>query len=307
MCIIIAKDKKGKLPSMETLQTCFNHNSDGAGIMYVDKGRVIIDKGFMTFNDLKKHLEVLYKKFNDFKNKSLVIHCRIGTSGTNTKENTHPYCISDNYKDLHKTKVLCDLGMVHNGIISDYTPLDNKHNTNDTQEFIMKYLAPIYNNYKDFYKNEYILKGLEDITNSKLVFLDTNDNLYYVGEFIEDNGVKYSNGTYKPYTYTYISDYDGNYWNSYYDKKAKQYLEEGYTYLDKQEKVEKEKDYEEKDLVLLQPGWYIANDYGWEEVGDRTLYFNTSNYDLYEELDNGEMIKIGENTFVYDEDYYDVY
>lgn len=307
MCIIIAKDKKSKLPTMETLETCFNHNSDGAGLMYVDKGKVVIDKGFMTFNDLKKHLEVLYKKYNNFKNKSLVIHCRIGTSGTNTKENTHPYCISDDFKELHKTKVLCDLGMVHNGIITDYTPLDNVNNTNDTQEFIMKYISPIYKHYKDFYKNEYILSGLKDITNSRLVFLDTNDDLYYVGEFEEENGIKYSNSTYKPYTFKYIDDYDCSYYhNSWWDKKAKEYLDNGYTYLEKQDKVD-EKEYDEKDLILLQPNWFIANDYGWEEVGDRTLYFNTTNYDLYEELKNGEMIKIGENTFVYDEDYYDVY
>lgn len=307
MCIIIAKDKEGKLPSMDTLRTCFTHNSDGAGIMYVDKGQVVIDKGFMTFNDLEKHLKVLYKKFNDFKDKSLVIHCRIGTSGTNTRENTHPYCISEDFNELHKTKVLCDLGIVHNGIITDYTPLDNTNNTNDTQEFIMKYLAPIYNHYRDFYKNEFILKGLEDITNSKLVFLDKNDDLYYVGEFVEDNGVKYSNGTYKPYSYTYVPFHktgDSDYWNSYWDKQSKKYLNEGYTYLDKQEKVDNTDDLK---LELLQPNWYISNEYGWEQVGNRALYIDINTYDLYEKLDSGELIKIGENTFVYDEEYYDVY
>lgn len=305
MCIIIAKEKEGKLPSRETLQTCFNHNSDGAGLMYVDKGQVVIEKGFMTFSDLEKHLNLLYKKFNNFENKSLVIHCRIGTSGTNTKENTHPYCISDNFKDLHKTKVLCDLGVVHNGIINQYTPIDNKYNTNDTQEFIMKYLSPLYEHYREFYMNDYILEGLEDITNSKLVFLDTNDDLYFVGDFIEDDGVYYSNGTYKPYTYTYTK-YDYDKWNSYWDERAKKYLNEGYTYLEKQEKVN-EDEYDENDLYKLLPEWYISNDYGWEKVGDKNLYFNTRNYDLYEELDNGELIKIGENTIVYDEEYYTIF
>lgn len=310
MCIIIAKDKKSKLPSMETIETCFNHNSDGAGIMYVDKGQVVIDKGFMTFNELEKHLNVLYKKFNNFKNKALVIHCRIGTSGTNTKENTHPYCISDNYKELHKTKVLCDLGIAHNGIINQYTPLDNKHNTNDTQEFIMKYITPIYEHYRDFYKNEYILEGLSDITNSRLVFLDTKENLYYVGDFVEDKGVKYSNTSYKPYTfktYTYYGEeHDSEYWNSWWDKKTKEYLNEGYTYLDTQEVVDKNI-LKNKNLVLLEPEWIIQNNYGWEKVGDRLFYIDEDTYTLYEELDTGELLRVGEDTFVFNEDYEEVF
>ena len=310
MCIIVAKDKKSKLPSMDTLEMCFNHNSDGAGIMYVDKGQVVIDKGYMTFNDLKKHLEVLYKKFNNFKNKALVLHFRIGTSGTNTKENTHPYCISNSYKDLHRTKILCDLGMAHNGIINQYTPLDNKHNTNDTQEFIMKYIAPMYEHYRDFYKNEYILDGLSDITNSRLVFLDTKENLYYVGDFIEDKGIKYSNTSYKPYLYNYNSYYRGTeeeseYWNKWWDKKTKEYLDDGYTYLEKQELVNKE-DLKGSKLLKLEPNWYIQNDYSWEQVGDRTFYVDEDTYDLYEETESGEMILIGENTFVYNEDYEEV-
>lgn len=311
MCIIIAKDKKGKLPSMDTIETCFNNNSDGAGLMYVDKGQVVIDKGYMNFKELKKRLEVLYKKFNDFEGKSLVIHCRIGTSGTNTKENTHPYCISGNYKDLHRTKILCDLGMVHNGIINQYTPIENKHNTNDTQEFIMKYLTPIYTHYKDFYKNKYILEGLSDITNSRLVFLDTKDNLYYVGDFIEDNGVKYSNGTYKPYTYksytTYdYDDYDKYGWNSWWNKQTKKYFNEGYTYLDPQEVVSKDT-LRDRKLQLLKPQWIIQNNYGCEKVGDRLLYIDEDTYELFEELDSGEMLKIGEDTFVFDEKYEEIY
>lgn len=309
MCIIVAKDKKSKLPSMDTLETCFNHNSDGAGIMYVDKGQVVIDKGFMTFKELKKRLEVLYKKFDNFKNKALVMHFRIGTSGTNTRENTHPYCISDNYKELHKTKVLCDLGVVHNGIINQYTPIKNKHNTNDTQEFIMKYLTPIYNHYKTFYKNKYILEGLEDITNSRLVFLDTNENLYYVGDFVEENGVKYSNTSYKPYTFLSTKDYyleeDSEYWNSWWDKKSKEYLNEGYTYLDPKEVVDKD-NLKTRNLLPLKSTWFIQNNYGCEKVGNRNLYVDEDTYELYEELDTGEMLLIGEDTFVFDESYEEI-
>lgn len=307
MCIIIAKDKKANVPSMDIIKTCFEHNSDGAGLMYVDKGQVVIDKGFMSFRELEKRLEVLYKKFNNFKNKALVIHCRIGTSGTNTRENTHPYCISTNYKDLHRTKIFCDLGMVHNGVITEYTPVDNKHNTNDTQEFIMKYIAPLYEHYRDFYKNEYIMSGLADITGSRLVFLDTNDELYYVGDFVEDNGIKYSNTSYKAYKFTYGYSYnDTDYWNSWWDKQRKAYLNEGYTFDDTQEVVSKDS-LKKKRLAPLDANWYIQNNYGWEKVGNRKLYIDEDYFDLYEELDTGEMLKVGSDTFVYNEDYEEVY
>ena len=60
---------------------------------------------------------------------------------------------------------------------------------------------------------------LKRVCNSRLVFLDTKENLVYVGDFVKDeNGVRYSNTTYKPYTYNYSKynwdDYD-YYWDDY--------------------------------------------------------------------------------------------
>ena len=120
MCIIVAKDKKTKLPKEEYLRNCFESNDDGAGFMYVDNGKVIIDKGYMKYDKFIKHYHELCKKYNNFKNKALVMHFRIGTAGENSKANTHPYPITRHRKPLHKTFVKTDLGVVHNGIIHDY-------------------------------------------------------------------------------------------------------------------------------------------------------------------------------------------
>lgn len=299
MCIIVAKEKKVGLPTIETLKTCFEHNNDGAGFMYVNNGKVVIDKGYMSFDSFKRHYEKLCKKFNDFKDKALVMHFRIGTSGTNTGENTHPYCISTDYRDLHKTNVLCSLGVVHNGIITQYNPKDTKNNTNDTQEFIMKYLAPLYANYKDFYKNEYIMSGIEDIIMSKLTFLDTEENLYYVGDFEEENGVKYSNSSYKEYTHKTYSKYYSPVW----DEDEQDYLKScGYVF-DKEEEC---REVEEKDLMKLEPNWFIGNGYGIEKVGDRELYIDIYEYDLYEKRENNTYFRIGRDTYVYDEQYLEI-
>ena len=47
MCIIAAKPAGVAMPDNDTLRTMWNVNSDGAGFMYVEKGAVRIEEGFM--------------------------------------------------------------------------------------------------------------------------------------------------------------------------------------------------------------------------------------------------------------------
>lgn len=209
MCIIVAKRKNVEIPSNEILKNCFNNNHDGAGLMYSSNGKVVIEKGFMKFDDFKKRLDELKIKYNDFKGKSLVMHFRIGTAGSNTAENTHPYPLSGHVEDIHATKIISSVGVAHNGIISEFNPSkENPENVNDTQNFIMKFLTPLYNGYKDFYKNDKVLSGIYKMLRSanKLAFLDgASDEIYLTDGFQTDaNGVEYSNNTYS-YSYDYIN------------------------------------------------------------------------------------------------------
>ena len=104
MCIIVAKEKGKQLPSKKILETCFDNNHDGAGLMYVKNNQVVIDKGYMTFKDFYKRVKELKKEFNsDLTDKAIVFHFRIGTSGENDKKTTHPFPISNNSEDLRKT------------------------------------------------------------------------------------------------------------------------------------------------------------------------------------------------------------
>ena len=297
MCIIIAKDKNGRLPSKKELKNSFEYNSDGAGLMYVDNGKVHIDKGYMDFDKFYRHYKKLLKKFNNFKNKSLVLHFRIGTSSGNIPANTHPYPISVNEKDLHKLHITTDLGMAHNGIISEYTPTNkNGSTTNDTQEFIMKYVAPIYKHYRLFYKNEYIMKGMDNITNSKLVFLDSEDNLYYVGDFIEDKNLKFSNSSYEDYYgYKYYSGYSSYSSYDYDNYYAKAWGDE----------LEKEEEIDTSDFIVLDSTWFIEYEDTFEDVGDRSLIYDLTTMDLYR-IDGDETELWKENVRVYDENYEDI-
>lgn len=285
MCIIIAKEKKVGLPTYKQLLNSFEYNNDGAGFMYINKGKVVIDKGYMTWKKFYKRYQKLCRKFNNFENQSLIMHFRIGTSSGNTPENTHPYPISSNVKDLHKTYITCDLGMVHNGIISDYTPKDRFSTTNDTQEFILNYVSTLYKHYPKFYKDKYIMNGMNDITNSKLAFMDTSGYIYYVGNFIEENGVKFSNSSYE--------DWD----KLYYPTLNYGTIKSNTSYYD---------DEKEEELIALESNWFVEYDGKWEEVGNRVMSYDVMSGKLYEYV-GGQKELINDNAIVYDECYDYVY
>ena len=323
MCIIVVKDKLHNLPREDYLKNCFDNNSDGAGFMYVDNGKVIIDKGYMEYKHFIKHYKKLCAKYNNFENKSLVMHFRIGTAGANSQENTHPYPITTNKDILHKRYYETDLGMAHNGIISQYNPPQEDKTINDTQNFIIKYVAPLYKNYKDFYKNTYIMDGLEDITSSKLAFLDKYDNIYLVGDFVSDtDGIKYSNSNYLPYTKYYTSNYYGtNYKDRYYDyykyydeyKHCDDYLHDNYLYDDDDDlylPAKKDTDFVD-DLkkipaydneVVLKSEWYISiNEKPLESVGDKNYIYDYYYGLLYEINENGDYCYLSDDVMIFDE------
>ncbi len=286
MCIIVVKDKNKPLPKLEYLKNCFDNNPDGMGFMYLKHNKVIIDKGYMTYKSFEKRYDKLCKKFNNFEDLPLIMHFRIGTSSSNSKENTHPYPISDDKRDLHKTYLKTSLGVVHNGIIYDYNPSKHQKDINDTQNFIMNYLYPLYKNWSTFYKNENILKGISSITESKFAFLDKYGKIKLVGEFEKDeDGILYSNNNYKSnwyYGYRYM--YDDEY---YLPSKANDTSNtiSDYSY----------------DLQL-EPDWYYSIRGGeMTLVGDRDLIYDYYTELLYEITEDGIYREIGEEVDIFDE------
>lgn len=331
MCIIIAKKKEDRLPTKEELKNCFTINRDGAGFMYVDDGYVHIDKGYMTYDAFEKRFDALCKKYNDFKNKSLVIHCRIGTSSGNIPENTHPYPITSKEEYLHALKVKCSLGMAHNGIIPGYTPTWANPTTNDTQEFVMKFVYELRKRWNDFYKNEKMLSALGRITNSRLAFLDTDDNVYLVGDWVTEKGLKFSNSTFRTYTYNYTggkyscADY---FEKPYYSKtfKNETKLEDVKTYdMEEYEDFAKKTpttnsdsvyttfgalgadEMDSEDVVKLKGGdlIYVSTQVGWRKVGILDdLYYNVNDGNVYRYSKYYNQYKLlYENVFAYNKDF----
>ena len=317
MCIIVVKDKLTSLPQEKYLQNCFKNNPDGAGFMYVNHGRVIIDKGYMTYENFIKRYRKLCRKNNNFENKSLVMHFRIGTAGANSRENTHPYPVTFDKDVLHKTYYKTDLGVAHNGIITEYNPEVDDKTTNDTQNFIMRYIYPLYKNYSNFYKNKYIMEGINKITSSKFAFLDRNDNVYLVGNFeTDDDGVKYSNSNYLPYYsygydyYRYYDNYYSKYYDRYYDRYYDDYGKDAYNHLlpEKVDDEKSDKDFvknisqiDDESEVVLESDWYYSiDDKPFEHVKDKLLVYDFYYDILYEVNDMGDYEFLGNKILLLD-------
>ena len=69
MCIAIYKPEGIEIP-YETLERCYNTNSDGAGYMFHKGGKLHVYKGFFSMADF-------WKQYKKDKKKECVIHFRI--------------------------------------------------------------------------------------------------------------------------------------------------------------------------------------------------------------------------------------
>lgn len=242
MCIIVAKPKGVTLPTKRTLQQCFTNNDDGCGFMYVDKGKVVINKGYMSFGKFYKRLKELKRQFNsDLTDMALVFHFRIGTAGENSPQNTHPYPITMDVDKMKKLYLTTDLGIVHNGIIHDYNPtstIDIQDDMNDTQCFIRDYVAEFKNLTPTFYKNDFVKQQiLLESCDNKFAILDSKEDITIIGKFENVDGVFYSNSSYEKdyyygYTsYTYSNGYKAPTSSKNKDKVANPYYELGGEYI----------------------------------------------------------------------------
>jgi predicted glutamine amidotransferase len=191
MCVILVKEKGIELPTKKVLKCCWERNPDGAGFMFNDYDKVVIMKGFMTFEEFYLRLQTA-NEFYHLKEKGLVIHFRIATSGLKDKGNCHPYPISNDNLDLRKSFITTELGIAHNGIIRSYNGKDKI--LNDTQLFIKNDLFELNSLDKKFYKNVIFQSMIERlIDGSRLVFLNKKGEIIKLGKWFHNGNYYFSN------------------------------------------------------------------------------------------------------------------
>lgn len=191
MCVILVKERGIELPTKDILESCWKRNPDGAGFMFNDCDKVVIMKGFMTFEEFYLRLQTA-NEFYHLKEKGLVIHFRIATSGLKDKGNCHPYPISNDNLDLRKSFITTKLGIAHNGIIRSYNGKNNI--LNDTQLFIKNDLFELNSLDKKFYKNVIFQSMIERlIDGSRLVFLNKKGEIIKLGNWFHNGNYYFSN------------------------------------------------------------------------------------------------------------------
>lgn len=208
MCIITYKTKENKnLWSYDTLKTMFNNNPDGAGLMFSYNNKVYYYKGLMCFENFYKLYNKLNEKYN-FKNLDIALHFRIKTHGGVDTRNTHPFIITNDFKKFDDLSGSSSIALMHNGIIYNNTTTNSKYS--DTCNFIVNYLYYINKLDNDFLNNKSALTLIENIINSKMLFL-TKNGFVALGDFMQDeNNIYYSNSSYQDYVFksaiSYLND-----------------------------------------------------------------------------------------------------
>ena len=190
MCVIVSKGMGVALPKDEYLRNAADNNKDGIGAALHKAGtnEVIIKKDFLNVEALLTWLHLVVVPED-----SLIIHFRIATSGLVDEGNRHPFPITKNKELLRETNLVCQSAVAHNGVLTDY----GKHATySDSQKFILDILSD--DAIKNNLTNPTILKLINSfLSRDRLCIMLATGQQILLGDFHEDEKVKYSNLSYK--------------------------------------------------------------------------------------------------------------
>lgn len=201
MCIIAIKKKGIKFPSVETVKTMCENNPHGFSMVVSDGRKAKVCK---TMNQ-EKFLDVYRKvlKKYDYRTSSMFMHTRIKTHGSERLENCHGWRENG-------------LMFAHNGILS----IVSRDDMTDSETFFRDIFSPAYK-VGGWKLGEKVIKAI--IGTSKFVFMDDKGNIHHYGHYIEDDGILYSNTTYRNCGYFNIGGRNvrrSSWWDDYdFDSK----------------------------------------------------------------------------------------
>ena len=185
MCVIAFAPEGVDLPSETMRAEMWDANPDGFGMMYVFKGRVYIEKGFMDYKTAENAIAGIEKKL---KSKNLtpkdipfLLHYRITTHGGTTPGLTHPFPVTSHNDMLQALDLYTDVGVAHNGIIYSVTA---KNSVSDTMQYIKDVMLPLYRSNPEFFMDENIQDLLTNtIDGSRLAILDRKGQHVLLGKW----------------------------------------------------------------------------------------------------------------------------
>jgi predicted glutamine amidotransferase len=220
MCIIaITKDR---MLTQEEFENCWNHNPDGFGMAW----HSLYKNGKQAINYVKGKMEhdEAWKLYQGIKNTQMILHFRIKTAGDVCSELTHPFLISPTSPNCLEYRGDIPI-LFHNG--SQYSWQD------DCLDYVLKSEKRVTGNMSDSRwiamdigsrtdKHEIIIEMLQQ-KQGKFVLMETK-KITYIGDFTEEDGVFFSNTTYKTArSYKTKKSYYGNYYD--YDDGSDEWWE----------------------------------------------------------------------------------
>lgn len=195
MCIICAFKSGVRQPTERELFTMFQNNPHGAGYMTARHGMVTISKGYMNFDEFLNAVRKEHFTVQD----SVVYHFRISTQAGINPEMTHPFPLSNRLGRMMKLDTTCRIGVAHNGIIQLTSDPDN-HRYSDTALFIAQYLTMLIKRREDL-RDQRILDTIWRLAQSKFAILDGGGYIATVGQFLNRDGLLFSNASFQGWRY----------------------------------------------------------------------------------------------------------
>lgn len=122
MCMIAYQPKGNEPFSRDIFTNAWSHNHHGAGYMFCLDGKVVIRKPFYKLRELIRAYEADHQQHGA--TSPFVVHFRWKTHGTMDAINVHPH-------ELDGGKA----GLVHNGVLSAFTPPWKSNELSDTAWF----------------------------------------------------------------------------------------------------------------------------------------------------------------------------
>jgi len=197
MCLIVNANPGKTVITLKDFERWTVSNPDGIGVMAMDNDKKKV-RVYKTLHDVQDAFN-FWNKHDKFER---IAHFRWATLGEVTIKNAHPYmvCRDSDYV----------VWLAHNGVFFEYYMVETGE-ASDTAMFVKDALAPIFKKdpfalYDD--RRRSIIQTL--CGGQKIVICDSFGMVWRIGYWYQDDGIYYSNPSYKKFEKKYKWNNLGN-------------------------------------------------------------------------------------------------